>query len=268
MTLQVLRPAGAKFGPDRARERRSTTARDALTPLTVLVMAKAPVAGTVKTRLCPPLHPTQAAALAAAALLDTMDAVEQFRSSRAVESRGVLALSGKLTDACRGPAIAARLAGIPGSGRTWIRITQRGRDFGERLVNAHADAHQSAKPGWPVLQIGMDTPQISAALLAECAARLALPGVDVVLGLSPDGGWWALGAHTPAATKVLSDITMSTPRTGQDTLEALRSRGLRVHMLPAVVDVDGIGDAYQVAQLIPRSRFAAALRTAQPAGRP
>ncbi len=59
-------------------------------------------------------------------------------------------------------------------------VEQRGEDFAARLANAHVDA--AAAAGLPVLQIGMDTPQVTADLIAECAQ--ALLGSDAVLGMA------------------------------------------------------------------------------------
>ena len=219
-------------------------------------MAKSPVPGAVKTRLCPPLSPAQAATAAAAALLDTMDAIEEFAAHDHPRTADVLALSGQLTAAPQGPAIAGRLA----IGRRWVRKPQRGNGLAERLINAHADVF-AMTGGDHVLQIGMDTPQISASLLAQCAELLNPTDVDAVLGLADDGGWWALGAKDPKAAQALRGVAMSTSSTGLHTLQALQRAQLRVALLPRLRDVDTIDDAEHVANLLPTSRFAAALRS-------
>lgn len=108
----------------------------------LLVIAKAPVPGRVKTRLCPPLTPTEAAAVAAAALADTLDAV-----AGCAADRKILALDGN-----------------PGD---WLPpgfevIPQRGATFCHRLAHAWSDA------SGPGLQIGMDTPQVTSELLDRC----------------------------------------------------------------------------------------------------
>ncbi|MEV5649495.1 DUF2064 domain-containing protein [Nocardia sp. NPDC052254] len=200
-------------------------------PFTLLVVAKAPVAGFAKTRLTPPLSPAEAADLAAAALLDTLSAV---RASGA--ARRVVAWTGELDIACRAHEIASALGDFD-------IVAQRGVDFGVRLANAHADA---ARLGLPVLQIGMDTPQAGAALLAECGDRL-LSGPDAVLGPAVDGGWWALGLCDAQAARVLADVPMSTERTGALTREALSSNGCRVESLRELNDVDLFTDIAEVA---------------------
>jgi len=205
---------------------------------TVLVLAKAPVPGQVKTRLCPPATPGEAARIAAASLLDTLDT-----------TRGrctVVALVGSLADAERRAEVRAALAHCR-------VVPQRGATFAARLVAAHADAGGSG----PVIQLGMDTPQLDEALLDE--AGRALGSCDAVLGPARDGGWWALGVHDPRHARVLAGVPMSTPDTGALTLRALRAAGLRVTLLPELSDVDTMEDAERVAAVAPGSRFAAAV---------
>ncbi|MFG2054487.1 DUF2064 domain-containing protein [Micromonospora sp. NPDC048930] len=222
----------------------------------LLVVAKAPVVGAVKTRLCPPATPAQAARIAAAALRDTLDAV--------AATPGVipaLALAGRFADAEDGADLAATVAG-------WPVLPQRGDDFAARLAYAHADV-AAAYPGRPVLQIGMDTPQATPARLAAAVRRLG--ETDAVLGPAADGGWWALGLRDPRHAAALRAVPMSTPATGRLTWAALAGRGLRVGALPVLRDVDGWADALAVAGLVPDGRFArevAALRrTLVPGGR-
>jgi glycosyltransferase A (GT-A) superfamily protein (DUF2064 family) len=201
----------------------------------ILVLAKTPVPGKVKTRLCPPCTPQQAARIAAAALGDTLDAVTATPAAARV-----LVVDGAL------PAPAG-----------WARSAQRGGPLGERLAHAYAD---TAVPGLASLLIGMDTPQAGPGLLADAILRLSADGTDAVLGLAEDGGWWALGLRDPAHAEVLRDVPMSTVDTGALTLAALRGRGLRVAALPVLTDVDTAADASAVAALCPAgSGFAVAV---------
>jgi glycosyltransferase A (GT-A) superfamily protein (DUF2064 family) len=215
----------------------------------LLVVAKAPVAGLAKTRLGATVGPRHAARVAAAALLDTMDAVLAVPGTVPV-----VALTGDLGAAERGAEVAEALAGC-------TVIPQRGADFAERLANAHADAAR-ARPGRAVLQIGMDTPQLSAELLAESIASVHRPGMDAVLGPAADGGWWGLGLREPAHARVLRGVVTSRADTGERTLAALRGSGLRVALLPELSDVDTLRDALRVARAAPLGRFAAAVRAA------
>jgi len=95
----------------------------------------------------------------------------------------------------------------------------------------------------------MDTPQVTRALLARAAARLA--EADAVLGQAEDGGWWALGLRDPAHAEILRSIPTSLSDTGARTLRALQDSGLRVSSLPVLRDVDTVADARAVADLCP-----------------
>lgn len=222
------------------------TAEPRQLPVTVLVVAKAPVPGLAKTRLAATLGNDAAADIAAAALLDTLDAV----ADTPVEAR-VVAMTGDLDRACRAPEIRDRLA-------AFTVIDQRGDDFAARLVNAHADA---AVSGRPVLQIGMDTPQVSAELLTDCAR--ALLSTPAVLGMARDGGWWVLGVTEPATAKRLLDVPMSRSDTGALTLAALQHTGVSVTLVPELHDVDTVDDIEAVrSQCGPSCRFVATTRKA------
>lgn len=207
-----------------------------------LVLAKAPEPGRVKTRLCPPLDPAQAADLAAAALLDTLDAAGPD---------AVVAITGDLGAASRGSELRASLRG-----RTVLR--QRGDGLGARIAAAHADA-ATARPGRAMLLIGMDTPQVGGRL-AAAAGVLAEPGVDAVLGPASDGGYWTLGLRRPSDATVIAQVPTSRADTGAATLAALRGAGLTVRLLAELSDVDTVTDAITVAAQAPAGRFAEAVR--------
>ncbi|MFB9565386.1 DUF2064 domain-containing protein [Saccharopolyspora hordei] len=218
-----------------------------VTRTALLVVAKSPVPGRVKTRLCPPATHAEAARIAAASLLDTMDAVR-----RTERSRPVVALAGDLDAGVDAAALRTALRG-------WTVLGQRGDGFPARLAAAHADT-AAAHPGLPVVQIGMDTPQVTPELLAEACA--ALDGADEALGLAEDGSWWVIGFRDPAAARLLASVPTSRPDTGTRTLAALRAAGLRVALLPELTDVDTMDDALRVADEAPWTRFASVLPAA------
>lgn len=211
----------------------------------LLVLGKAPVPRFAKTRLTPPASPEQAADLAAAALLDTLEVA--LSTGMPV----VVAITGDLSAAHRAAELRAAL-------RSCTVISQRGDGLAERLVHAHADS-AAVHPLSPVLQIGMDTPQITAGLLTDAVDLLAADGLDAVLGPATDGGWWALGLRDPRRARAISDVAMSTSDTGGLTGKALLADGLSVGELPELSDVDTMADAVRVAGQSPHGRFAAAV---------
>ena len=199
----------------------------------VLVIAKSPVAGRSKTRLCPPCTPVQAAALAQAALRDTLAAVAAT------------------------PGVGRRVLVLEGAPGAWIPdrfdvVAQRGEGLAERLANAFADC------GGPSLLIGMDTPQLTPSLLVAGAHALR-GGAPSVLGLAADGGYWAIGLQQPDAA-VFDNIPMSADDTGAVQRARLDTLGLAPAMLPLLRDVDRIADAVAVAAAAPGTLFADALR--------
>jgi uncharacterized protein len=206
-----------------------------MTVADLIVIAKEPRPGRVKTRLTPPYSPEQAARLAEAALADTLDTVVATPVARRV-----LALSGD-----------------PGP---WLPpgvevIAQRGSGLDRRLAAAFGDAHR----GRPMVLIGMDTPQVTTALLG--AAGRALSTHDAVFGPAEDGGFWLLGLRAPDPG-LLIGVPMSRPDTGAVQLARLRRCGLKVAMLPELTDVDTAADVERVAARAPHGRFARTVRDA------
>lgn len=199
----------------------------------VLVMAKAPVPGRVKTRLCPPCSPAEAAAIAAAALADTLEAVASSGASHKV-----VALDGS-----PGPWLPPGFTVIP----------QRGNGFGERL--AEAWSAMGPLSGGRGIQIGMDTPQVTPALLD---AQLGVVDGSDRAALCPalDGGWWLIGLPGTRPDRVFAGIPMSTASTGEAQVRRLRALGLEVAIGPPLIDIDTVGDLFAVAREIPGSRVA------------
>ena len=218
-------------------------------PVTFLVLAKAPVPGEVKTRLMSAYSEHEAAALAGAALLDSLDAVGAAADAAGLADRRlVCALSGDLDRAAAPDALRTGL--VPFS-----VVAQRGTGLGERIAHAHRDA---AGDFGATVQIGMDTPQASPDVLAEVAARVvAEDGPDAVLGLAEDGGWWLLALRRAGDARLVASVPMSTSETGRLTRRALEAGGLRVEAAPVLSDVDEPGDVVGVAASCPDSRFAA-----------
>ena len=208
-----------------------------MTGPTLLLVAKAPVPGLVKTRLAADVGEATATAVAAAALLDTIETC----TLAVGPDRCRLALSGDLAEALRDDEIRTALTG-------WTIAPQRGNGLGERLANAHAEVTG------PVVQIGMDTPQVTPAGLLAVAD--GVEAADAVLAPAEDGGWWALALHDPSAATALRDVPMSTPQTYAATRSALEALGLRVAAGERLRDVDHLADVAPVATAAPGTRFA------------
>ena len=196
----------------------------------LLVLAKEPRPGRVKTRLCPPCTAEQAADIAAAALADTLAAATASGADRVV-----LALDGQPGDWCP-----------PG-----VEVVPQGTgDLADRLATAWRST------SGPAIQIGMDTPQVGSEELRSAMEVLADPAVDAVLGPACDGGWWAIGFSGPVPTRVFRDIPTSRADTGARQRARLRRLGLRCVALEAQTDVDTWEDACAVAAAHPHLHLA------------
>ena len=198
---------------------------------TLIVIAKECLPGRVKTRLHPPLSLEQAARLAAASLDDTFAAVAALPATRRV-----LAFDGTVV-----PAAAAEYDVVP-------------------QVDGGLDARLGAIFDGctePAVLIGMDTPQVTAELLAPVFQPWP-DDVDAWFGPAADGGFWALALRIPDGD-LIRGVPMSRSDTGARQLQRLRTAGLRVRMLPTLTDVDHIEDAFTVAALAPRGSFAQTL---------
>ncbi|GAA3522438.1 DUF2064 domain-containing protein [Aeromicrobium panaciterrae] len=201
---------------------------------TLLIVAKAPVAGLAKTRIAQTIGDEAAAELAAAALLDTLDA------AAAVGWPLVVAMTGDLTQA-------ARFGEITEALREPTLIEQRGDGLGQRIAHAHADADG----GRGVVQVGMDTPQVTVEDFLD-AGRLVDAGHRTI-GLADDGGWWLLGLPDGADAAALADVPMSQADTGALTEAALGD----VAHIAVRRDMDTWDDAQAIAAELPISRVAA-----------
>ncbi|ONK15096.1 DUF2064 domain-containing protein [Streptomyces sp. MP131-18] len=208
------------------------TARPPEGPTTLVVIAKEPVPGRVKTRLTPPCTPAQAARLAEAALADTLRTL-----LRVPARRRLLVLAGR-------------------TGR-WLPpgfdvVPQCDGGLDERIAAAFAHC------AGPTLLVGMDTPQLTPALLGPATAPPGgWPRRRAWFGPAADGGFWALGMAEPRPALVRG-VPMSTPLTGRAQHRRLTEAGLDVQELPVLRDVDSAADAERVAHEAPGGRFAAA----------
>lgn len=195
-----------------------------------IVLAKAPLPGFAKTRLCPPCSPQAAAQLAHAALLDTLSAVEAWGG------RSLLAL-----DRC----------GTQFQVDCWDTVDQSDGPLGSRLDHVFSATFAANPPPTSLFLVGMDTPQLQVDHLTD--AFSALEHHDVALGPATDGGYWGIGfnAHVPGA---FDGVPMSTDRTFEHQYARLCLLGCSVAVLSELSDIDTFPDAMRVGAAHPCTR--------------
>jgi rSAM/selenodomain-associated transferase 1 len=198
-------------------------------PSTLLIVAKEPRPGLVKTRLGATLGHDQAAALYRAFSADTFRMSEDLPNVR-------LAL------AHWPPECGAHFrALLPESAMVFAQV---GADFGARLANAFATV--SARRAGPIVLIGTDSPSLPAALVRRAFAWLADPAIDAVLGPCFDGGWYLLGLRAPQPL-IFQGIAWSSERTCAQTVERIVRAGLGLRLLPPWYDIDSAADLPRLA---------------------
>jgi glycosyltransferase A (GT-A) superfamily protein (DUF2064 family) len=197
------------------------------------VIAKQPRPGFVKTRLCPPCTPVEASTIAAAALTDTLDAIDGMVAVLSTAVERVLLFDGD-------PAEWER----PG----WLVVPQRGDGLADRLANGFDDLGRG-------VIVGMETPHVVASLGA--ALEAVRVGRDAI-GLATDGGYWAIALGT-VDRRVFDAVPMSTSSTGVAQLSRLHALGRSVARLPSARDLDTFDDLVDAAV---RADGAPTLRTA------
>lgn len=201
----------------------------------LLIFAKAPVVGRVKTRMQPPLSNEESLILHKALLRLTLAKVRTLNSSDIAQ---VLYLTGNLADAQRHR---LNLALAP----EFQVETQVGRDLGERLVNA---LQKKFDEGFKkVIFIGTDTPLLSAKEIRDAADELS--HCDVVIGPAADGGYYLIGfsASIPA---ILEGIDWGSPRVYRQTVDLMRLHGVRWKPLVVESDLDTFENLKELRQIM------------------
>jgi rSAM/selenodomain-associated transferase 1 len=190
----------------------------------LIIFAKEPVPGQVKTRLCPPLALEEAARLYGAFLSDILEEM------------------GRL------PGLTLALGYAPAAARTFFEglappevslFAQEGADLGERMARAFAWAFAAGFA--TVLLRGSDTPDLPGALVLEAAAALNAGAAQVALGPSLDGGYYLVGLAAPHP-ELFREMSWSGPTVLEETLARARRRSLTVHLLPRWRDLDDFTD--------------------------
>ncbi|MGH8055627.1 MAG: TIGR04282 family arsenosugar biosynthesis glycosyltransferase [Candidatus Entotheonellia bacterium] len=196
----------------------------------VAIMAKAPRAGQVKTRLCPPLSFPDAAELYRCFLLDKIAQVNALGSAAPVISYGPDEESG-LAGA---KAFFERIAPS-----RFTLIPQFGDELGARLLSTF---HQLFTQGYPqVMAIDSDTPTLPKAYLEQAIDLIAQPHIDVVIGPTEDGGYYLIALRR-AYPELFEAMPWSTSDVLPETLRRSEAKGLRVACLKPWYDIDHADD--------------------------
>ena len=199
----------------------------------LVIFAKWPLPGQVKTRLCPPLRPDQAAELARCFLLDTVE-----RVSRIEEVQVWVAFTPAESELRFRTLLPASVRYLP----------QRGNDLGERELNIFIDLFEKAAPRVAIM--GSDIPSVPLAYLRSAFDLLKNPDCDAVLGPSRDGGYYCIGAQAGRAglPALFEHIEWSTEKVMQQTLRQARLHNLNIRLIPRWYDVDTVEDMRKLAE--------------------
>jgi rSAM/selenodomain-associated transferase 1 len=222
----------------------------------IIVMAKAPRALEVKTRLVPALTPGAAAALAACFACDVVTHARRI-ATRIQGARVIVAYAPDDGQATLEPLLAEA---APQSFKTPLAWhAQRGDNLGERLANVCRDAFAAGCA--PVVVMGTDSPTLPTAHIESALRRLVRGDCDLCIGGTDDGGYYLIGlrAHAPA---IFQNIEWSTARVYGQTLHRAARLGLRASELPRWYDVDEPGDLLRLREEFRDSEAARALAPA------
>jgi rSAM/selenodomain-associated transferase 1 len=203
------------------------------------VMAKVPAAGEVKTRLCPPLAPAEAAALARCFLLDRLDQLGEVSDGDAL-----VAFTPKERDAEMRALVPAGIRLVP----------QEGADLGARLDRVLTDLLAQGYAG--AIAVDADSPTLPTAYLRRACGVLRDPAIDVVVGPCEDGGYYLIGLRAPVPA-LFRDMPWSTAVVTEETLARARRLGLRLALLPSWFDVDRGEDLTRLRAPAPPEAFRA-----------
>ncbi|MBI3324936.1 MAG: TIGR04282 family arsenosugar biosynthesis glycosyltransferase [Candidatus Omnitrophica bacterium] len=194
----------------------------------VMVFVKAPSAGQVKTRLCPPLSATHAAELYRCLVYDTLASLSRLPAQLAI----AYAANSEFPDLSWLSTAAHRGSGIV--------LPQQGRSLGERLRHAFSSAF--ANGATRVVAVGSDAPELSASWLREAIS--ALDHAELVIGPATDGGYHLIGM-VKLYPSLFQRMPWSTPALLDRTLARARELGLRAHRLAPIADLDVPEDLYR-----------------------
>jgi uncharacterized protein len=196
--------------------------------IALAVMAKVPAAGEVKTRLCPPLAPAEAAILASCFLLDRVEQLGTVAGADPLVAFTPPEREGGMRDL------------LPAGVRL---VPQAGADLGARLDRLLTDLLGEGYPG--AIAVDADSPTLPTAFLEDACQALRAGRVEVVVGPCDDGGYYLIGLRTPAP-ELFAGMPWSTPSVLPETLTRARRLGLTLRLLPSWFDVDRGEDLHRL----------------------
>ena len=209
--------------------------RDQVTNPAVIIFTKAPIPGTVKTRLSPPLTPDEAATLHGTLVLDAIE-----------WAKGL-------------PEVALYIAGAPDIAHPFFKVLegrygarllpQEGDDLGARMSGAIEKAF--ALGHRRVILTGTDLPTFTRSHLTQAVDHLTTH--DVVLGPTTDGGYYLIGARGPVP-ELFQGIAWSTPTVLEATRKTAAAQGLSVALLSECQDLDMVNDLTAFISLVGKDK--------------
>ncbi|MBA3944396.1 MAG: TIGR04282 family arsenosugar biosynthesis glycosyltransferase [Herpetosiphonaceae bacterium] len=210
----------------------------------LIIVAKEPVAGQVKTRMAGTLGADRAADLYRCTLQDTIDIVASYPAAEHVISYAPASMAAE--------AFFAALA--PG----FTLIPQHGNGFGERLFSAFTQL--AAQGADRMVMIGTDNPSVPQAALEQAFVALDRTEVDAVLGAVSDGGYYLIGMRRPQPI-LFERITWSTEIVAAQTRERAKEAGLALVDVLPWYDLDTVADLQVLLDDVARSGDGRAPRT-------
>ena len=216
----------------------------------LIVFAKVPEPGRVKTRLCPPLTPEQAATLYDAFLRDALDRYAGLDEATGPDPFGIAATHGAVT--VRLYLATGTPDDLPPDGLVPPSIPvfrQRGDELGDRMMHAFVETFAAGHDRAVV--VGTDHPTLPLDWIGEAFRQLDAP-MTAAIGPSEDGGYTFLGLNDVGS--ILFDMEYSHDHVFEDTFERIGEAGMTAVVLPTHYDVD---DASALARLQAEARAGA-----------
>ena len=207
----------------------------------IIVMCKAPAAGTVKTRLAPFLSAEQSADLAGCFAVDAMKKAQNICENTIVAFAGEKEM----------------LETILPQNLIWVR--QTGTDLGERMHNALRFAFEQNFS--PLVVVGTDSPTLPSEFIENAIEILSGDRADAVLGKTEDGGYYLIGLNQPD-WRIFKNVRWSSPETFSQTAQNIKDLNLRLATLPVWYDVDTPEDLRRLKTEIENSAHAQVLASA------